>query len=314
MLEKVKVGLALGAGGARGLAHIGVLKELEKAGIKISFICGSSIGALVGGLYAHNRSAAALEKLALDFPGAEIYKKLGLPGLREVFHESPESVTKRLLTSLKRTYIQSLMVTRLAILNDDTVSEAIEYGVPEVDIQDLSLPFGAVANDLLSGRPVLFRTGSLRRAVLASMAIPGVVTPVRMDDLLLVDGGVLNSIPVQPLLDMGADVILAVDVEMVSEIKVTDEYKRGVEILFRAEDMESYVLKETQLLDADLVLRPKAGHIHWSDFGRAAEIIRLGQDETVLHMDRIVNLAQKRKLFPGRKNNRVNLAFDWVIV
>jgi len=312
MFERLKVGLALGAGGARGLAHIGVLKALERAGVAISFIAGSSTGALIGGLYAHTRNSADLEKLAMEFPETDLFKKLGLAGLREVFHEPPESLPLRLLTFLKRTYIQSLMVTRVAVLDDNLLRAALERFIPDVNIEDLSLPFGAVSNDLRSGRPVLFRHGPLRDAVLASMAIPGIIAPVKINDLLLTDGGVLNSVPVQPLHIMGADVILAVDVEMGREIDKDEEYKRGVEILFRAEDMESYILKETQLIGANLTLKPEVGHIHWSDFSRAAEIIKLGYDEAVAHLNQITRLAGSRKYFSNPKKDSAKLAFDWL--
>ncbi|MEE9436831.1 MAG: patatin-like phospholipase family protein [Candidatus Adiutricales bacterium] len=314
MFGRVKLGLALGAGGARGLAHIGVLKALEEAGIKISFLSGCSIGALVGGVYASCLNAAELENRLQAFLESDLFRRAGLQIMKEVFHDKPEGLSQRIETFIKKAYVQTLMVTRSSILETQTFRTMLDECVPDVNIEDLPLPFCAVSTDLRSGRPVLFRHGPLREAVLASVSIPGVVSPFPLDNLLLTDGGVLNRVPVIPLFHMGAEVTLAVDVELDRVVEEDVEFKRGIDILFRSEDIEGYVLKESQLNEAHLVIRPEVGHIHWSDFSSTVEMIHLGRDEVHNRLDEIRHLAQFHK-WPLRRKERVTplqRALHWI--
>jgi len=294
MFEKVKLGLALGAGGARGLAHVGVLKTLERAGVTISFLAGSSIGAVVGAAYAYLGNAADLEKRLGEFLKTDLFQEAGLATVRDVFQGKPETFSQRLETWLKKAYLQARVVSRPAILDSDSFRDMIEFFVPDINIEDLSLPFRALGTDLKSGRAVVFSQGSLLDAVYASAAIPGVVNPLPIKDLLVVDGGVVNMVPVLAAYHMGADVVLAVDVE--KSIESDNRYATAIDLFFRVEDVQSYYLKETQLSQAELVLRPKVGHIHWSDFERVQELIRLGQDEGSGRLDEIRALAKRRKM------------------
>ena len=293
MFEKVKIALALGAGGARGLAHIGVLKALEKSGIRLSCLAGSSIGALVGAAYAVSGNTAELEDRLHEFLATDRFKQSGLSLVLDAFQDKPESWTQRVDTWLKKTYLQARMVARPALLDSDIYREMIEFFVPKINIEDLAIPFQALGTDLRSGRAVVFKSGPLRAAVYGSAAIPGLVRPLALNDWLVVDGGVLNMVPVLPARRMGADVVVAVDVE--KSVDQTDEFVTAFDHLFRVEDVQSYFLKEWQLTYADLVLRPEVGHIHWSDFSRAREMISLGQDESALQMDRIRALAERRR-------------------
>lgn len=314
MFGRVKSGLALGAGGARGLAHIGVLKALEEAGIKISFLSGCSIGTLVGGVYASCLNAAELETRLQAFLESDLFRRAGLQIMKEVFHDRPESLSQRIETFIKKAYIQTLLVTRPAILETKTFRAMIDACVPDVNIEDLPLPFCAVSTDLKSGRPVLFRSGPLREAVQASASIPGAVGPFSLNNLLLADGGVLNRVPVFPLFQMGAEVVVSVDVEIDRIVEEDVEYKRGIDILFRAEDIEGYVLKEAQLNEAHLVLRPEVGHIHWSDFSAAAEMIHLGRDEVHNRLDEIRRLARNLSwpFIRKQKSTPLQNALNWI--
>ncbi|MBW1709944.1 MAG: patatin-like phospholipase family protein [Deltaproteobacteria bacterium] len=313
MFRKTKIGLALGAGGARGLAHIGVLKAMERVGIRISFISGSSIGALVGGLYAHCLNAAELENLVPEIMNNDFFRKAGLPLMRQVFHDQPEGFSQRLETFIKKAYVQALIATRPAILDTSTFKAMIDYIVPDINIEDLPLPFCALSTDLRSGRPVLFRHGPLRDAIYASTAIPGAISPLKMNNLLLADGGILNMVPVQPLFSMGADLVYAVNVEMEALFKGNESNMKAIDILYRIEDIKSDVLKEAQLNAANLVLSPKLGRIHWSDFSRATEMIQIGYDEIIKCLDEMRNLA-RRRIFPlkNRKKFKMEFAFDWI--
>lgn len=312
MFKRHKIGLALGAGGARGLAHIGVLKYMERAGLRIHCITGSSVGALVGGLYAHAGNTAQLEHMALDFIQTDGFARLGLGGLSGFMSGKPTHAPKRLKNFVQKVYLQARLVTHLAVIDHETMDQILAELVPDVLIEDLGLPFAAVATDLVSGRPVLFRRGPLRRAIRASMAIPGVIEPLALDDMLLVDGAVLNQVPVQPLAGLGATAAIAVDVEPDHRLANGPGFTRGLEILFRAEDIEGYVLKECQISGADLVLRPQVGHLHWSDFVRAAEIIQLGKQAGVARSQEITRLAKSRRLGPPALSRPPRLNMPWL--
>ncbi|MBU2546971.1 MAG: patatin-like phospholipase family protein [Proteobacteria bacterium] len=292
--ERVKLGLALGAGGARGLAHVGVLKALERAGVRISFLAGSSAGAVVGAAYAVSGSAAELERRFMEFLSTDAFKQAGVSVMHQAFQAKPVTLSERLNTWLKKAFIQAKIVSQAAVLEAEVFERLIAQFVPDVLIEDLPLPFQALGTDLNTGRAVVFKRGPLREALYASAAIPGVVRPLARGDMRIVDGGVIHMVPVLPVRHMGADVVLAVDVEKF--IDPGQDFSSAFDLFFRVEDVQSHYLKETELRQADLVLQPKVGHIHWSDFGAASEMIRLGQDEVYERLDQVRTLARRRRL------------------
>lgn len=313
MFEKVKTGLALGAGGARGLAHIGVLKALEKAGIKIDYIAGSSIGALIGAGYAIAGNCAELEKRLSDFINGEPYAQSGLRLLKEAMGDKPETFSRRIETWLKRAYLQAKFVSSPAILDSDAFREIIDAIIPNVNIEDLPIPFQAMGTDLATGRPVLFKTGPLRAAVYASSAIPGIVRPLAFNDHLIVDGGVVTMVPVIPARHMGADVVLAVDVDKFGE--PDGEFSNALDIMLRVEDVQNRYIQEMQLKQADLVVSPGVGHIHWSDFPSYSELIQLGQDEAQNHLDEINRLMSRRKRPQWMQKHEPPVpAREWIVI
>ena len=176
-----KVGLALGSGAARGWAHIGVIRAIREAGIEVDCVAGTSIGALVGAAFAGGR-IDALERFVreLDWKGAMSLLDLGLP--------------------------------RSGLLDGKKVTASIRERVDTGDIEQLPMPFRAVATNLVDGSEVRIGSGDLVEAIRASISIAGVFTPVRKGDMLLVDGGILNPVPAGVARDMGASYVIAVDV------------------------------------------------------------------------------------------------------
>ncbi len=177
-----KVGLCLGSGGAKGLAHIGVIKFLEEMNIKIDFITGSSIGALIGGAYAGGMSITEIENLALENDLTST-AKLFLP---EFGKSGFVSMSK----------IEEFLITKIG----------------EKNIEDFKIPFIAVATDIISGDEIHFSKGSLIEAIRASISIPIVFQPAVIKDKILVDGGLVNPVPINVTLQMGADYVIAVNV------------------------------------------------------------------------------------------------------
>ncbi|MFH1139153.1 MAG: patatin-like phospholipase family protein [Pseudomonadota bacterium] len=314
MFERVGIGLALGAGGARGLAHVGVLKALEQSGIKISFIAGSSMGALIGAAYAVCRSASEIEDRILEYLSGNAFEESGFALLRDAFKEKHENFSQRVETWLKRTYLQARFVARPAVLDGSAARDMIEFFLPKINIEDLSIPFWAMGTDIRSGRAVAFKSGPLQTAVYASSAIPGLIQPLELNELLIVDGGVIHMVPTIPARRMGADVVLAVDVE--KTILGEDAFATAFDVIFRVEDVTNYNLKNIHARMADLVMRPPVGHIHWFDFKRSAEIIQLGKDEALARMGEIQALARRRKL-PWKKARIPSCGEfngDWLVI
>ncbi|RCX07338.1 patatin-like phospholipase family protein [Extensimonas vulgaris] len=175
-----RVGVALGSGSARGLAHIGVLRALQEAGIAVDCVAGTSMGAVVGAVYASGKIERMAERLRnLDWAGIVAL-------LDPVFPRS-------------------------GLIDGQRVAEFVRAHVPGALIEDLALPFAAVATDWETGAEVVARSGELTEAVRASIAVPGIVTPVRSNGRLLVDGGLVNPVPVSVARALGAEVVIAVD-------------------------------------------------------------------------------------------------------
>lgn len=181
-LFKKRIGLALGAGSARGLAHIGVIKELEKNNIAIDYIAGTSIGAIVGGFYAYTKNIKALEELAYSQGYKEMFESFFDPSLKSGVFKG-----EKVLNMLGR------------------------YITDDVLIQDTKIPFAAVATDINTAQKVVIREGSLKSAIRASMSIPLLFRPVECERKILIDGGTTDPVPVDVVREMGAQRVIAVN-------------------------------------------------------------------------------------------------------
>ena len=176
------LGLALGSGGSRGIAHIGILVALEEAGIKPDFVTGCSIGSVVGGSFCAGISAHEIRDIALRLK------------TRDIIDLAPS------------------FMSRMALLRSKKVAELLYDYLGDIKLEDMPIPFKCVATDLISGKLHVFERGPAAVAVQASCAIPGVFRPIEYEGMLLVDGGCLCRVPVKAVKDMGADVVVAVDV------------------------------------------------------------------------------------------------------
>lgn len=210
------IGIALGSGGARGLAHIGVLKVLEKNKIPIGCIAGTSIGALIGGLYASGMSVEQMEEIACNTDWF-VMAKLFIPKFQPA-----------------------------AIFGGKYVKDFIEALIGDTDFDDLQIPFAAVATDILKGDEVIINRGSLAQAILASTALPGLFSPVESESKsLLVDGGLKNPLPVDVVRNMNADFVIAVNVTTPRDLNVKKQKVKSKEtIIFQKFAKTSKILQE----------------------------------------------------------------------
>ena len=249
-----KLGLALGSGGARGLVHLGVLKVLEREGIVPDYIAGASIGSCVGAMYASCLSVEEIEK--------------------RIFNSKWEAFKSFMDLTL-----------RGGLVKGEKLGELLRVWIGVDDFADLQLPFVAVAADLLSGDEVDISEGDLIKAVRGSMAIPSLFKPVEWEGNLLVDGGVLNPVPDNVVKKMGAEVILAVNLDYrKGEDQNMEGYKWGVNILKRSFDIARHHLAHHGLKDADIVLNPSFKEPDWIGIRayfkeeKVKEYIKIGED------------------------------------
>lgn len=277
MPRGLKVGLALGGGAARGLAHLGVLKVLEENRIPLDLIVGTSVGALVGGVYATRRDAVATEKRFREFIFSKAFKRARFDFLKES-REARKGVMSRVVTLFKKGIFYSFSVAKTSWVSAEYFEHNINALLDDIPIDRAGIPFHAVAADMLSGDLVVLSQGGLRRAVSASSAVPGLLPPVSVDGRLLIDGGWVAQIPVVPTLDLGADLVIAVDVSR--ELEPLAEQGSGLNIMVRAAAIRSEALRLMQGRLADILIEPDVGQVHWADFSAVDECVRRGEEAT----------------------------------
>jgi len=292
-----KVGVALGGGGARGLAHLGVLCALEREQISFELLAGTSMGALVGGVYALTpRCDFAVDQFRRYLESKE-FQKANPDFLREPEQETTttfKGIFHRFSTFIKKGVFYSQSLTRKAPISEEDFIQNISFLLAPVTMEKTQIPLAVVALDLKTGEEVVLREGSLQKAVGASCAIPGILPPVRMGEMLLVDGGWINRVPVGPLRKMGADFTIAVDVaEGVNE---SMDFETGLDIVLRTNDITQQSLSQMQMKEADIIIRPDLAGIRWSDFHRLGDCLKAGEDAAKEKADEIRSLIRKRKM------------------
>jgi len=285
-----KLGLALGGGGARGLAHIGVIRVLEEENINIDAITGCSMGAIIGGMYAYLGSIKEVEEFILESLNQDKLKQYGFDRL----YENQDKNIKNYLSSF-RNYIKIRLklvkaLQHTSFFDVDKTNEMFSI-FPDVPIESLKIKFSAIATDLITGQEIHFTKGSLREIIKASAAIPGIFPPVKIGNKLLVDGSASESVPATKVKELGIDRVLGVDVtRCIMQIEPPENI---IELLYRTEDITSFHLSQVRLEEADLVLRPNVRHLSWIEFRNAKEIITAGEDATKTALKEIRKLIDR---------------------
>jgi len=297
-----RVALALGGGGARGFAHLGVLSVLEKKRIPVDLVVGTSMGAMVGALYCmYNRAHVARERIEEFVASPQFTSKR----FKELAALAPgRSQDGGLFKSLERFYRAGLFFATTAMLpsyiDADRFSKDVNRIIPDARIEDALVSLAVVAADLVSGREVVFASGSLRTAVQASTAIAGVFPPVRVQGMELVDGGFVNMIPVETCFRLGADVVIAVDVS--SDVSGDTDYPRtGQAIGARSTAILSESHKNLLLRFADVVVKPSVGGTHWAQFQDLKAIVPAGERAALEALPAIRSVLARARWLPLRR-------------
>jgi len=290
--KKNKIGLVLGGGGARGLGHIGVLKALKIHSIPIHMVAGTSIGAVIGAMYAATLDPHWIENKFKEFIDSEAYKRIGLHRLVPTSQPN-SSIFQTAATYMKNQIIINLANDRLGILKQERLSEIIEFLLPVKTFEELKIPFSCLAVDLNSGEDVVFNSGNLIEAIVASSAIPGYIPPIEKDGMLLTDGAVSCPVPVKTVRKMGADFRISVDVGLNHFEPL--ENPNLLQVLGRAEQITSTRLGEVKSEKADITIRPDTMNVFWAEFDKIDQLIKLGAEETEKQFWQIKDNLKKKK-------------------
>lgn len=276
--SRPKIGLVLGGGGALGFAHIGVLKVLEEQQIPIDYIAGTSMGAIVAGMYASGMSPDEIEQQFISLNWWDVLKDQS-PHQDLVYRRKEEN--KRFMGAELGFNHWKLQLSS-GISEGQKLNNVIESFVLNssgiTDFDQLNIPYRAVATDLREGKSVVLRSGNLARAMRASMAVPGAFSPVRIRDQVFVDGGVFNNIPVDVAKEMGAEFIIAVDVGKSSFDKSKEgDFNTLGEVVYRTYTIMQRPDQEKQLSQADLVISPDLNGFSPAQFHCVKDIIPRGK-------------------------------------
>jgi NTE family protein len=307
--KKKRIGLALGGGGARGLAHVGVLMVLERERIPIDLIVGTSIGALVGGAYASGMSPDELQKRVESYLNSPEFQSSAMKAFETAHAKGELRLTARIQTYLRNTFYLIQAMFKPGILPNEDFQTTINYFIPDIQIEETRIPFRAVATDLVSGKEITFSEGSLRQAVMASCAVPGAIAPLKEGERLLSDGGIISLVPSFVARQEGADIVIAVAVGRDTR---SEELRSVVDVYQRVNEIMSEKLKNYELANADVVILPEVGDLHWSDFSEATNLIDAGEKAAREKLDDIRNVMPglknwfRFKKIPKRNTKRVN--------
>tara|TARA_Y100000748_G_scaffold188174_1_gene157566 strand:+ start:10008 stop:12185 length:2178 start_codon:yes stop_codon:yes gene_type:complete len=278
LAEPLRTGLVLSGGGARGLAHIGVLKQLEEMNIPIHAIAGTSMGAVIGGLYAAGYSADELEALALELDWQET---LSDTPQREAIPFRRKQDDRDFLVKQRLTFKDGELSFPLGLLqgqNMGVVLESLLVHTNEIDDFDrLPIPFRAVATDIATGEAVVFDHGHLPLAIRASLALPGFFAPIEVNGRLLVDGVLSKNVPIDVARSMGVDRVIVVDIG--TPLKSAGELTSVLDIMDQTTTLLTRANTERQLAtltSADLLLQPALGDMGFSSFDATRQAIDAG--------------------------------------
>lgn len=258
-MRKPKIGVALGSGGAKGFAHIGVLKVLEEAGIPIDFMAGSSMGALTCALYGVGHNWVSMQKLA---------------------------------TTFNRNHYLDFTVPKVGMISGQKLTGLIKAITHQKKFEDCRLPISIVATDILTGERVVLQSGELYKAVRASISVPGIFKPVRINGHLLVDGGVIDRVPATVVRDMGADIVIAVDVGQFTPKK---DVRTIFEVIGQSIDIMQEQIVKLQESSADLLLKPPVSDFQSKVFTNIDKIINIGEETAKRHLPEIKEMIKAWK-------------------
>lgn len=308
-----KIGLVLSGGGAKGAAHIGVLKVLEKNQIAIDYIVGTSIGAYVGGLYALGYSVADIERIMLTLPWDDGYSDF-IPREQLLFENKKQR--DRYNLSFRLGYSDGKIKSPSGLLLGQSAGQLLKTStdvVPEfLSFDDLAIPYRAIASDIATAKAVVLSQGSISQAMRASAAVPGVVEPVKINGQLLVDGGITNNMPVDVVKAMGADIVIAVDIG--SPLLEKKEINNTVDVINQLSTIltnTTTLVQRSNITEQDILLRPAINKLSTTDFSIMPNALALGEEVALAAEKQLARLSVSTKVYQNYQQSKQLKSRAW---
>lgn len=297
-----KIGLVLSGGGAKGLAHIGVIRAIEEAGIQIDYISGTSMGAIIGSLYASGYNAKQLDSIfnAVDF---ETLIRDVVPRGAKTFYEKNESDRYALKLPFDnfRLGVPSGLSKGQNVYN--LLSQLTSHVSDIDDFSQLPIPFLCVATDLETGEPVVLESGYLPKAVIASGALPTLFSPITIEGQVLIDGGVVNNYPIEELRAKGMDIIIGVDVQ--DDLKKSEQINSAIQVMVQVNNFGTQRNMTQKREQTDVYIHPDIQDFSVVSFAEGRKIVSSGYEAAKTHADKLAEIASEQK-----KENRQEITFQ----
>ena len=279
-MSKPYLGLALGGGGSRGVAHIGALQALHSSGISPDIIAGTSSGSTIGAMYAATLDPFWIENRFRKFMETDLFFKFRSGSLIDGRNE--ETFLEKVTTKVKQHYMVALGLNKSFVAKREVIEKAVNFLVPCNAFSELKIPMEIVAVDIQSGEEIIYHEGDLKESIIQSSSIPGFFEPTLKDEKIIVDGGVSSPIPIETLKNK-VSTIMAVDItnSMLKPLKSPNM----IEIMRRSDIITSLKLKAKLSSEADILVKPDVAGIHWSDFENFNKLLYSGKSA----MEKILN-------------------------
>lgn len=296
--KKPKIGLVLSGGGAKGFAHIGVLNVLEDAGIKIDYIGGTSMGAVIGGLYAIGYNAKQIDSIIGTTNFSNVINDF-IPRSSKNFYEKRNDELYALILPFNKFSIGTPEALSKGMYNFNLLSR-LTLPVRHVrNFNELPIPFLCIGTNIAAGEQVVFDKGILAQAITGSSSLPSIFAPIIIDNNLIVDGGVINNYPIDEVRKMGADIIIGVDVQ--SGLFNKDELRSASRVFFQITNLQMIERMKKNAGLTEIYIKPDVKNYGVVSFERAAEIIKKGEDAAFSVYEKIDLLVDKTNLYHKHK-------------
>lgn len=290
--KKPKIGVVLSGGGAKGLAHIGVLKVLEEAGVKVDYIGGTSMGAIVGGLYASGYNARQLDSI-FNVVDSDALLQDYIPRTSKNFFEKRNDEVYALTLPFNKFRVGVPTALSKGLYNYNLLSRLTSHVRHERDFSKLPIPFVCIATDIETGEEIVLKQGVLPQAILASGAFPSLYTPIEINGRLLIDGGVTNNYPIEEVKKMGADIIIGVDVQ--DGLKDRDNLGGASGVLVQITNFNMIEKMEAKRNQTDIYIKPDIKGFSVISFDQGHQIIKKGEEAAFAVYEDLVQLGTGKR-------------------
>lgn len=311
--ERPKIGLVLSGGGAKGAAHIGILKALEANYIPVDYIVGTSIGSYIGGLYALGYSGSEIETIMLGTNFDKGYSDF-IP--REQLLYEDKKTRDAYNITLRLGYSDGQFKMPTGLLLGQSALQVLKTSIGAVgeleSFDQLPVPYRAVATDIATSRPVVLSSGSLSQSIKASSTVPGALEPIEIDGRLLVDGGIANNMPIDVAKEMGADIIIAIDIG--SPLLTKESINSTVDVLDQLSTILTVTTTNKQkalITEKDILIRPNIDNISTTDFSKLSEALILGEQAAFENLNRLNELSISPEEYQAYSANKKVLRKEW---